>query len=88
MSDFVENTWKGATATLGSATITFGEASPRCVMTTLAQPGLDDDKNVLRTLATHNKRDFAGMGNFACLGVYATVTTPGTVNVGDTLVVQ
>ena len=85
-SSFVENDWQGASVGIGSATIRFGAASPRCIMTTVAQPGLDDDKVVLQTIAKHNKRDFAGMGNFACLGVYAKVTAPGTIAVGDHII--
>jgi uncharacterized protein len=83
VDDFVENGWADRQVQLGSAVLRFGAASPRCVMTTLAQPGLPDDKSVLQTLATHNRRDFGGFGNFACLGVYAEVVEPGTVTVGD-----
>ena len=54
-------------------------------MTTLAQPGLDEDKSVLQAIARHNRRDFAGYGDFACLGGYADVTQLGSVHVGDTI---
>jgi uncharacterized protein YcbX len=80
---FVENGWSGSEVRVGSATLRFGAASPRCVMTTLAQAGLPDDKAVLQTLATHNRRDFGGFGDFACFGVYAEVIGTGTVTVGD-----
>ena len=80
---FVENNWVGRTARIGEATVVFGEASPRCIMTTLAQPGLERDPRVLRTIAAHNRRDFGGFGNFACLGIYAEVNVPGVVRVGD-----
>lgn len=83
---FVENGWVNQQVRIGDATLRFGPASPRCVMTTLAQPGLDEDRSVLRTLAAHNKLDYSGFGNFACLGVYADVTTAGTVHVGDEIV--
>ena len=82
---FVENDWVGRTARLGSAVIAFGSASPRCVMTTLAQGDLPEDRQVLRTLADHNRLEFAGFGDFACLGIYAEVTEPGEVRVGDAL---
>ncbi len=82
---FVENDWVGRRARLGSAVIEFGSASPRCVMTTLAQGDLPEDHQVLRTLAHHNRLEFAGFGDFACLGIYAEVTEPGEVRVGDTL---
>jgi uncharacterized protein len=82
---FVENNWATKTAMIADAAIAFGLASPRCVMTTVAQNDLPRDLTILQTLARENKLDFAGFGNFACLGVYAEVTTPGTVRVGDTL---
>jgi uncharacterized protein len=83
---FVENEWVHRRARIGGATVTFGAASPRCIMTTIAQPGLARDVRVLQTIAAHNKRDFGGFGNFACLGIYADVVEPGVVGVGDPLV--
>lgn len=51
----------------------------RCVMTTLPQPGIEKDPGVLRTIV----RDAA-----QCLGLYATVVTPGRVAVGDAVEVE
>jgi uncharacterized protein YcbX len=82
---FVENDWVDATAQVGTAVIRFGAASPRCVMTTLAQPNLPDDRRILRALADHNRLDYGGFGNFACLGIYAEVVEPGEVHTGDEL---
>lgn len=84
-TSFVENDWTDRCARIGDAHITFGAASPRCIMVTLEQPGLDADKQILRTIAEHNRRDFAGFGNFACLGIYADINTNGTIRVGDTV---
>ena len=81
---FVENEWTGRTATLGEATLEFGAASPRCIMTTRAQAGLPKDPTVLRTLVQQNRRDFMGL-MMPCLGIYAKVTRPGGVRVGDAL---
>jgi hypothetical protein len=83
---FVENEWRGRRARLGGATIAFTDPSPRCVMTTVAQGDLPADLEVLRTLARHNRIDTPGLGNFACLGIYAEVAEPGAVAVGDPLV--
>ena len=58
-------------------------AGPRCVMTTLPQGDLPRDRDILRTVARENRQEFAGLGRWACLGVYATVTQPGEVAVGD-----
>jgi uncharacterized protein len=80
---FVENDWVGRTATIGEAVITFGAASPRCIMTTLPQGDLGRDPRVLQTIAMHNRRDYGGFGDFACLGIYAEVTEPGMIRTGD-----
>ena len=52
-------------------------------MTTLAQPGLGIDRQVLKTIARHNRAEFAGVGMFACLGAYANVELAGTIRLGD-----
>lgn len=48
----------------------------RCVMPSHSQPGLERDAAITRTVAAQARR---------CLGVYATVTTPGRVAEGDSL---
>ncbi len=83
---FVENSWAERTARVGESRWQFGTAAPRCVMTTLAQQGLPDDRGVLQALAEHNRLEMAGFGNFACLGVYAEVVESGRVRVGDEIV--
>jgi uncharacterized protein len=85
---FVENGWVGTTARVGKATLTFGLASPRCMMTTLPQGSLERDPKVLQTITAHNRRDFGGFGDFACLGIYADVTTPGVIRTGDPIVIE
>jgi uncharacterized protein len=82
---FIENDWATKTARIADAAIAFGLASPRCVMTTVAQAGLPRDLTVLQTLARENRLDFGGFGNFACMGVYAEVTAAGNISVGDTI---
>jgi uncharacterized protein len=80
---FIENEWTQKTVAIGEATIAVSLCAPRCIMTTLAQPGLPQAKEILRALASHNRLFFDGFGHFACLGVYAEVTGNGTVRVGD-----
>lgn len=82
---FVENGWTQRDARLGDARIRLTDASPRCVMTTLAQHDLPRDRAVLQTLARHNRIETEGLGAFACLGIYAEVVEPGPVREGDTL---
>jgi uncharacterized protein YcbX len=86
--ELVENTWVGRRLTIGELVIEVTSLSPRCVMTTLAQPGLPRDREILRTVARHNRQPFAGYGTFACLGAYASVVTPGRVAVGDPVALQ
>jgi len=80
---FVEDDWIGRHLVIGDLVLAVTAASPRCVMTTLAQPGLPRDRGILQTVARHHKRDFSGFGDFACLGAYADVVTPGRIAVGD-----
>lgn len=81
---FTENEWRGKTARLGEATLEFGEVAPRCIMTTRAQAGLPRDPTILKTLVRENRQEFMGM-QMPCLGIYAKVTTPGAIRVGDEL---
>ena len=82
---FVENDWIGATLTFGTAGAEARVDLPtmRCVLTTMAQPGLAADRETLRTIARHNRVEITGMGTWACAGVYASVTVGGAVAVGD-----
>lgn len=83
---FIEHDWEeGRTATLGEAQLTFGGATPRCNMVTRPQCGLPRDVGVLRSIAQQNMREILG-AQLPALGCYATVTRPGRVELGDTLV--
>ena len=79
---FVENNWTGCSARLGDATLQFGEACPRCIMTTRPQGELPRDPKVLKTLAQQNMLEVMGM-QMPCLGVYARVIEPGQVRAGS-----
>jgi uncharacterized protein YcbX len=79
----VENDWVGRRLTIGGAVFEVTAPTPRCVMTTLPQGDLPRDRQILRTVARENRREFAGFGIWACLGAYATVVEPGEVAVGD-----
>ncbi|HZN15452.1 MAG TPA: MOSC N-terminal beta barrel domain-containing protein [Acidimicrobiales bacterium] len=86
---YVENGWAGRSVALGATTqAQVLIPTMRCVMTTLAQPGLDADRGVLQTLARENRIEIPGVGTWACAGVYATVTAPGDVAVGDAVTVS
>ena len=86
---FGENDWSGQTIELGASVRALALlATMRCVMTTLPQPGLPRDRGVLQTLARDNRVDIPGLGTWACAGSYCTVAAPGSVAVGDAVVVN
>lgn len=80
---FAEDAWVGATLGLGEVGVAVTMPTMRCVMTTLAQGELPEDRDTLRTIARTNRREIAGMGTWACAGVYADVERPGRVRRGD-----
>jgi uncharacterized protein YcbX len=80
---FVENDWVGATLTLGRATARVDMPTMRCTMTTVARDGMAQDRTQLQAIARHNRLEIAGMGTWACAGVYATITGAGPVALGD-----
>jgi uncharacterized protein len=85
---FAEKAWVNKAARIGGATVMFGSESPRCVMTTVAQKELPRELTVLQTIAKHNRVNFGGFGNFACLGIYAEVSAGGTISVGDEIQIE
>ena len=88
-SGFVENGWVGHKLGLGDgARLNVTLLDPRCVMTTLAQDGLPQDTDVLRTLVRHNREQVGDLGQYPCAGVYAVVAAPGTVRIGDRVVLN
>jgi len=86
---FAENTWSGATVRFGTllqATVLL--PTMRCIMTTLAQGDLPRDNEVLRTVSSLNRLEIPGLGTWSCVGAYAAVAEPGTVRVGDAVVIE
>ena len=84
--EFADLAWKDLDIKVGDAELRIADATPRCVMTTLAQPGYEQAKGVLQVLAAAARKDF-DFGAFACFGTNAEVTAAGTIHVGDTLIV-
>jgi uncharacterized protein YcbX len=82
--EFVENSWIGGAIDVGERVkLAIPVPDPRCVMTTVAQEGLERDPQVLKALARHNRLDFAGAGLYPCAGVYAVVASSGTIRTCD-----
>jgi len=74
-----ENSWCNADLDLPNAGLHGEIPTLRCVMPTREQRELPTDIQVIRTLAKHAN---------GCLGNYATVSSPGTIGVGDEIVVR
>ncbi len=73
--DFVEDDWVGGVLSIGETVkLRIDTACPRCVVTTLAQSGLPNDLNILRTTAQHNN---------IIAGIRASVIQPGTIGRDD-----
>lgn len=73
---FVEDTWMGAALDIGGVVRVEGfQPTLWCVTSTLAQQDLPRDSSILRATAQHHR---------GCLGVYANVSRPGLLRVGDT----
>lgn len=73
-NDFPETSWVGATVEIGTARLVVSVPTIRCVVPTRPQPGVDLDRALTRRLAERTDR---------FLGVYADVTGPGLLRVGD-----
>lgn len=80
---FVEAGWVEKTFTVGTAASTVIMNTVRCIMTTLPREELPLDRGTLRTLVKHNTLTVEPFGEWACLGIYANVTSPGRVSVGS-----
>jgi uncharacterized protein YcbX len=76
---FVEDSWLGRQLQIGTAVVQVEMTSPRCVMVNMATADLPDQPGNLTAI---------GRINNACLGVIATVVTPGTISVGDELTIS
>lgn len=73
LPEFLEDNWVGAILDFGAVQARITERTKRCGMTLVAQPGLDEDPEVLRSILRKNGRH---------LGVYCDIVVPGTLTVG------
>jgi len=71
---WLEDEWAGRTLSIGAVVLVPLQPCVRCTMVTRAQPGLEADVGVFRTLARHHRGLF---------GVWCDVLTGGTLSVGD-----
>jgi len=75
-SPFPEHEWVGKRLQIGDAIVRLDMECPRCVMTTHGFEDLPKDPRVMRAMVRETG------GN---LGAYATIETPGRVQVGDSV---
>jgi uncharacterized protein YcbX len=76
---WTEDSWCGRTVRIGNVALAPQQPCVRCTMVTRAQPQLGRDIDIYRAIARHHD------GN---LGVWTAVQTPGTIGVGDTVVIE
>jgi uncharacterized protein YcbX len=75
---WLEDEWVGRTLSIGAVALMPLQPSIRCTMVTRAQPGLEADADVFRTLARHHRGLF---------GVWCDVLTGCTLSVGQEAIV-
>ena len=73
LEGWVEDGWCGATVRIDAVELLPRQSCVRCTMITRAQPGLERDLDIYKTVARHHG------GN---LGVWTAVGTGGAVRVG------
>jgi len=71
---FVEKQWIGRGLSLGGVGLQAMEETTRCGMTFIAQPEVEEDPDILRTILRHNKRH---------LGINCTIDRVGSLHEGD-----
>lgn len=76
---WAEDSWAGSTVRTGDTEIAVVRRCARCAIPTRAQPGLDSDVAVYTSLAARHRATF---------GVLARVAKPGTITVGEAVVVS
>ncbi len=69
-----EDMWCNRDVALGGVTISIERPCDRCTIVTRAQPGLQRDVEIFKTLAKHHA---------SFLGVWGTVSRPGAIAIGE-----
>jgi uncharacterized protein len=84
-----EDHWLSCNVHLGEhAVVHLAILTPRCVMTSLPQPGLPKDAAILKAIARLGLKDLPFFGRSACAGWYADIVSPGVVRRGDPVDVE
>ena len=87
---FIENDWYGREVHIGAdLRIKVIAVTPRCAVPTLGHGALPRDVMALRTVAEHNRvAPLADVAPEPCAGVYAQVMSPGSIALGDKVLVS
>lgn len=86
---FLENDWLDRVLAIGDTLrIRVTIPCPRCVMPSLARPGLPRDAGIVKAASRANSHDLGPIGTLPCVGAYAEVLTPGPVRRGDAVRVE
>ncbi len=84
IAGFPENDWVDQVLGIGSDLLMqVTEPNARCVMTTLAQDELPEDRTIFSALMKHNRLERENGRAYPCAGVYARILSAGEVRVGD-----
>lgn len=79
---FDENNWTGGEIQVGDLTLRVVLPTPRCIVPTLAQPGLASNAELARTLARINRVEIPGFGRLPTAGAYCSPQGTATAAVG------
>jgi uncharacterized protein len=82
---FLEDTWAGHQVRIGDVVLSIMQPTVRCAMPLRAQPALGDAPALERQPELYRAMTELNTTFPNHLGVYAGVTTPGTIRVGDTV---
>jgi uncharacterized protein YcbX len=71
---FIETSWMQQSVSVGEVGMKVVEHCLRCALTTRAQAELPNDAGILQTAQQHNENR---------VGIYAEISAPGTIRIGD-----
>lgn len=75
--------WPGSEIVLGSVRLRIIAPTPRCAIPTLSHGGLPPRPAAFSAVREHRRVPVLDLGDLPCLGVYASVVSPGEVRPGD-----
>mgnify|MGYP001828891822 CR=1 FL=1 len=87
-AEFVEDDWAGSVLQLGfDVVLTRVTQAARCIMTSVAQPGLPRDNRILQSIAREHRVLTDDVGPMPCAGLFSEVAAAGVIAAGDTVAI-